>query len=368
MVKSVPLRVTRIACKNFRCFQDMALDFEAPYVLIEGCNGSGKTSLLEALYYSCYLRSFRTHSPRDLVRLGQQGFFIKTHIETETNNLSLGHDIQIGFSGGKRLVKIDNTLVSSHKTLLERLRVLSLTEDDLALVQEGPDVRRAFIDQSLMLIDPNYAHPLRMLRQLVDTRNAALERGVSRETMDVVTHQLWEQSRVIQKTRIESLAQLQESVNTLIAQFDPTISIEMQYQPRNMVPADHSFDDFAAKARTFEADEQRMRRSLFGAHLDDFQILFQHEGSRRFASRGQQKMIVVLFKIAQALSLSSRELPAVFLIDDYMTDFDERRSAQLFSLLTGLTSQLIFTSPVHGQLMGGALRGISDIQSVKLTD
>ena len=70
--------LTTIQVKNFRCFERLSLDFTSPLVIIEGINGIGKTSLLEALYYACYLRSFRTYSPKEMVRFGQENFFINT--------------------------------------------------------------------------------------------------------------------------------------------------------------------------------------------------------------------------------------------------------------------------------------------------
>ena len=64
MDKPTSLCLSQVKLKHFRCFESFQLDIEAPTLLLEGANGVGKTSFLEALYYSCYLRSFRTHIPR----------------------------------------------------------------------------------------------------------------------------------------------------------------------------------------------------------------------------------------------------------------------------------------------------------------
>ena len=73
------VRITNLQIKNFRCFGSLDLAFDNPITLIEGINGTGKTSLLEALHYLCYLRSFRTHLPQELVQFGHDNFFIKAH-------------------------------------------------------------------------------------------------------------------------------------------------------------------------------------------------------------------------------------------------------------------------------------------------
>src|SRR5579864_6640134 len=113
-----PLQLTRIQLKDFRCFNQCEIDLDSPIVLICGFNGTGKTSLLEALYYACYLRSFRTHLPRDLIALGKDAFFVKLILRNMVSDTSLDsyvdHTISIGFTGQKRLVKVDNKATVSY--------------------------------------------------------------------------------------------------------------------------------------------------------------------------------------------------------------------------------------------------------------
>ena len=110
--------VKSIYLKDFRCFEQTVIDLDSPIVLICGANGTGKTSLLEALYYGCYLRSFRTHTSRDLVALGKESFFVKFLVHDGMQENKIDHTIQIGFAHNKRLVKIDNKAAVSYKDLL----------------------------------------------------------------------------------------------------------------------------------------------------------------------------------------------------------------------------------------------------------
>ena len=82
--ESSAVQLTRLQLKQFRCFEHTKLHFESNRVLIEGANGSGKTSLLEALHYLCYLRSFRTHIPQELVFTGAPSFFIKASFTSDS--------------------------------------------------------------------------------------------------------------------------------------------------------------------------------------------------------------------------------------------------------------------------------------------
>jgi DNA replication and repair protein RecF len=359
------VRIQTIQLKNFRCFSDVTLKIDHPVVIIKGANGTGKTSLLEALHYLCYLRSFRTHSPRELMSFESDAFFIKVQL---ADSLGTPTDIQAGFSGKKRLVKIDQKSVQSFKELMQFYRIVTITEDDLHLIKGGPDIRRAFVDQAMVLFDPEVAVSLRSFKAIAENRNALLVRGIQSESLDVWTQQLWKQSRIIQLKRREFLAKLEHKVNELLSShFDQqkSVSIELHYSSKNIEPED-SFDEFQQKSLALFENELRMRRSLFGAHLDDFTIIFCHKKSKAYASRGQQKLVAVLLKIAQMQELVNVVGPAIFLLDDFLTDFDENTVKTLLTLLISLENQLIFTSPVEGGILDHELTKLG-AQTIKLT-
>lgn len=339
--------------KHFRCFSDFVLDVQGPLILIEGFNGCGKTSFLEALHYLCYLRSFRTHTPRDLVQFGHDNFFIKAVFEQR--NESVFHELQVGFSGKRRLVKIDQKPVESYKELMDFYRIVTVTEDDLALICGGPEIRRIFIDQAIMLYDPSYANLVRDLRHCVDQRNACIQRSKSLDEYGVWTEQLFYKSLAVQEIRRNALAALEHAAHTIIRDyFDDALSISFTYKAQR-IPDDHSYTTFIDTYPHLLHEEQKMGRSLFGAHVDDILITFLDKKSKQYASRGQQKLIVLLIKIAQIKELLLKKGPAVFLLDDFITDFDERRIRQLLTVLRGLDIQLIFTTPLSTHMLNSEL-------------
>jgi DNA replication and repair protein RecF len=322
--------IKELTLKNFRCFPTLQLSFDAPIILIEGPNGCGKTSLLEALHYVGYLRSFRTHIPRELVSETQQSFFIKAVVQSELTETEL----QVGFAGRKRLVKLNQQAVQSFKELMAHYRTITLTEDDLNLIKGGPEMRRSFIDQALMLFNPDILPTFRMLRQVLDQRNALLSgHHFDRQSYDLWTGQLWELTEQVALERKQLLELLQVRVQAM----EGGAGVLLRYESK---ASREELED-----PTFMADEVRWRRSLFGAHLDDIAIQFHDRKSKTFASRGQQKLIVVLLKIALAQELQQRVGKAVLLMDDFMTDFDGPTAQRLLGQLTALETQLIITCP-----------------------
>lgn len=336
------MQIQTIQLHNFRCFSQLQLTFDAPLVLLSGLNGTGKTSVLEALHYACYLRSFRTHLPRELLHFEQPHFFIKIGIQADL----IQHEIQVGFSGKKKMVKVDQKSVSSYKELLHYYRTVTLTEDDLIIVKGGPEERRLFLDQAILLENPDYGTQIKQLRHIVQQRNALLMQRSSTTDLQLLwTEQLWHSSQAIQKVRETFLMDLISRVQNLLdSWFDNTIQINAQYRPRAMLP-EQSYAEFVATNDTLFIQELAMQRSLFGAHLDDFILSFRGKISKLYASRGQQKLVILLLKIAQLQRLVASKGQTIFLLDDFMNDFDPLTAERLLALLLGLESQLIFTSP-----------------------
>ena len=111
-----------------------------------------------------------------------------------------------------------------------------------------------------------------------------------------------------------------------------------------------STEDLLIRYPSLQNHEMMQRRSLFGAHLDDFSMTFQGKSCRTYASRGQQKLLIFLLKLAH-ITLLRKESPSggvVLLVDDFMTDFDQERAQALIPLMTSLPTQLIVTTPVEG--------------------
>lgn len=341
--------INKLYLKNFRCFPEKTLHFTSNIVIIEGPNGIGKTTVLEALHYACYLRSFRTYTPRDLLQFNQQHFLVKVAFDHEELDQSTLSHLQVSFFEKKRLVKLNDKALSSYKELMDHYRIITLTEDDLGLIKLGPDVRRQFFDQAIVLYNPNYLMHCKEYKTIVDNRNKLLQNmQVQKDLYDIWTEQLWHKTELIQTERKLCIESLQVEVKALLDRYVPDVDVKFVYMPKkNHLP---TYQEFRQKYADLFEQEKRFGRSLFGAHLDDIDITFRGTASRTFASRGQQKLITLLIKIAQIKALRGQKGPAVLLLDDYITDFDGHYARTVLQMLTELNSQLIFTIPMKASV------------------
>jgi DNA replication and repair protein RecF len=333
----------RIELKNFRCFIPLILDVDSKVVLLEGNNGSGKTTIIEALHYVCYLKSFRTSSIKDLIGFGSEGFFIKIVCDE--------HEITVGSSGKKRHIAIDRKRIESYQELRDFYQIVTLTEHDLAVVQDSPDARRSFIDHTLLLFYPSLLELFKNFKTTLENRNTLLFSGrYDQLELELWTERLFDITVCIQKERNVLLEKLSSIIiNNLQSHIQRDCLLSFTYQAKKIEKyQERTFQEFLPywKNEIFP-EEQRFKRSCFGAHLDDIQILFNTKPARMFSSRGQQKLIVVLLKMAQVVFLHKEGRSTTFLLDDFLTDFDPFIMKQLLELCKKLNAQLIFTAPSY---------------------
>ncbi|MCK4265143.1 DNA replication and repair protein RecF [Candidatus Babeliales bacterium] len=347
------MNIKKIKLKNFRCFKDKVFTFDSPFIVIEGKNGSGKTSLLEALYYACYLRSFRTRSGKELVNFENKHFFIQidgTNLEEEAQS------IQVGFADNTKIVKLNQKNVSSFKELIPHFRVIIAAEDDLELVKGSPEIRRNFLDQALIVESDDYLINLKGYKQILSNRNSLLFKiqGKSAypiEDIKIWTEQIWNMTQKIQQLRISYLNKLEKQINSLIEENFNSEKILISLLYKSKVSIKESFEDFWSNyTLKLLQDELRQGRSLLGAHLDDFTINFRTKQAKVFASRGQQKLIVFLARIAQLKILRDRGEQALLLFDDFLTDLDDGIFKKCVEILTNLDCQVVLTSPLSSYI------------------
>lgn len=339
------LFLREIELKTFRCFEQKKLRFHKKISLIIGDNGTGKSSLIEAIHYLCYMKSFRNAQSIDLIERTSQSFFLKAHMESDNDE---HHAIQVGYAAKQKMIKVNNQNIKSYKELFSMFQVITLHEEDIHMVKGSPAERRTFLDNAALLLSSQYIDTYRAFKKILQQRNALLSAPYQQPLeMDIWTERLFKASREIQALRADILKLVEQKIQDLITRyFHAVYTVTFAYEAVAIEP-DEKWDTFILKNQPLFEREKLTRRSLFGAHLDNFTIMINGAPARFFASRGQQKLIALLCKLALIPLAAQKAFNPVLLVDDFIADFDAVRLKELISFFADCQNQIIITTPLY---------------------
>jgi len=343
------MKISSIKLTKFRCFESKNFEFDSHIVQILGANGIGKTSLLESIYYSCYLRSFKTHIPKELVNFDSALFSIVATISGAYGN----DTVSSGFENTKKFAKINNKSITSFKEIHDILKVITITQNDIAVIDGSPVSRRSFLDHAIVLFDSEYLNELSKYNKILRNRNSLFfmpKRDL--ESYALWTSELLKISGIIQQKRAEMVAYIKNELSNLSKDLNKATDIKIEYKPSELIiEQEHISPDLISEHHldTFNK-EYFYKRTLFGAHLDDLDILFNDKIARVYSSRGQQKLIIFLLKFALIKHAHNLSLEFILLIDDFFSDFDNKRSQDLLLVASKLASQIFITAPTENSI------------------
>ncbi len=375
------MRVTRLELEEFRCFRRLTIDFPAPGVRIIGANGSGKTSVIEALYLLATTKSFRTTHDRHLIHrlsaheLGIQPYArIAAHLATTTGR----HALEV-------VLSIDPVTTSLTKRFrrdgrparamdfVGTLRVVLFSPEDIDLVTGSPSLRRRYLDVVLSTIDPTYLRALAQYMRVLEQRNSLLKQlaGKDRRTADEELA-FWDEQLVtygsyLVVARLRFLAQWSIDLRAAFQRLTAlSFAVDAHYAGSVSLPDDVVTTVLEAPISDAQAivgvhyrellerlrvDELRRGATLAGPHRDDLVWLLDDEPLADVGSRGIQRLVVVAAKLAELrhIERATGEWP-VLLLDDVLSELDPEHRARLSEALAPLPAQQVVTSADRGTL------------------
>lgn len=335
------MALTRLLIKDFRNIEAADLALAPGFNFLVGANGSGKTSVLEAVYTLGHGRAFRSLQAGRVIRHDQPEFVLHGRIEGAERELSVGLSKS---RQGDSKVRIDGS--DGHKVaeLAQLLPMQLITPEGFTLLNGGPKFRRAFLDWGCFHNEPGFFTAWSNLKRLLKQRNAAL-RQVSRYAQI----RAWDQELIplaerISEWRAEYSDAIAADITATCAQFLPEFALSFSFQ-RGW---DKESDYGELLERQFERD-RALTYTAVGPHKADFRIRADGTPVEDLLSRGQLKLLMCALRLAQGefLTRQSGRL-CLYLIDDFASELDTGRRRLLADRLKATQAQ-VFVSAVSAE-------------------
>lgn len=334
------LRKARI--ENFRCIKAAELEFDPVGTGIVGANASGKTSLLEALFFLAHGRSFRTIDRESLLGPAAPFFRIRGEL-TSTSGLVTTAGVEYSMGGSR--IRVGGHDASSISTVSALLPIQVIDPGVHRLVEEGSARRRRQLDWGVFHVEQDFLATWRRYHRALQQRNAALRAGQDWQAISI-----WDRE----------LSTSGESVDELRARYIGKFAVQFRSTAQALLDREVSADykrGWSRDATLQEALEgnrardRRLRTTTVGPHRADIVFRWADALARDRISRGQQKMLAAAFILAQVRCRAKfTDVRTTLLLDDPAAELDVDNLGKLLSVVADTPAQLIATSLVPAGL------------------
>lgn len=335
----------QLSVVNFKNYREARLEFSSKFNCFTGNNGSGKTNLLDAIYYLSFCKGFSNPVDSQNILFDADFFMIqgKYRINGQEDELTCG------FKRHQRKVfkrnKKDYGRLSDHIGLYP---LVLLSPADTQLILGGSEERRKFLDGVISQYSKEYLQRLISYNKALQQRNALLKIFAEKRRFDPASLEVWDEQlsghgdyifRERERFFNEFLGVFRENYR-LLSGGDEIVDIEYQSTLREKPLAEQLLD---------HQDKDRLAQyTTSGIHKDDLMFLIHELPVKKYGSQGQQKTFIISLKLAQfSFTRKIKGFHPILLFDDIFDKLDEQRVHQLMRLVSEQHFGQVFVTDTH---------------------
>ena len=329
----------RLDISSFRNLGSVSIDpISSGFNFFYGNNGSGKTSILEAIYYLSRGRSFRCSLTSRIINKDTDKLSIFAQIKTPTEPV-----IPVGMErqrGGEVRIRVAGQENTSFSELAALTPVLLLNSNCYNLLEAGPVFRRKYLDWGAFYSSSNYLVIWKQFERALRQRNANLRARSSQRELQVWTAELVKNGILLDQARREVMLNLQPIFMDTIAKLLALDNLAMRYDCG--WKEEGSYQD--ALDQSVEQD-MHLGYTQQGPHRADIKYVLGRVPIKDILSRGQQKLFVCAMIMAQgALLQGCNNRKPIYLVDDLPSELDKVSRSNLIALLAKQETQVFLTA------------------------
>jgi DNA replication and repair protein RecF len=335
------MHLEKLNALNYKNYEELDISLNPRINVFIGKNGSGKTNVLDAIYYLSLTKSAFSLIDAHCIRHAENHFMLKGIFWKDEKSFEVSSTVQTGAKKIFRENQLDYEKLSDH---IGKYPLVLIAPDDTDLIKEGSELRRKFFDGIIAQIDKGYLEDLISYNQVLKQRNSLLKMFYDTGKSDFLALEAYDHLLIKYGTYI-----FQRRQNFLM-EFHPIFQ-RYFYQivdKTEMMTITHlsslSESDFSEGLVQSRQKDLFTQRTNFGIHKDDFEFLLEKGELKRIGSQGQQKSFVIALKLAQCDIIEKyKGHKPLLLLDDIFDKLDDTRINKLLELIKGGLGQLFIT-------------------------
>jgi DNA replication and repair protein RecF len=326
---------------NFKNYSELSLELNPRVNVFVGRNGSGKTNILDSIYFLALTKSAFSASDAHCMRLTENFFTIKGKFVRAGSPVELLVSVQ---SGLKKVFKENGLEYDKMSDHIGKYPVVLVAPDDTDIVRETSETRRRFFDGLISQLDKVYLEALIRYNQALKNRNALLRMFAESGRADSLALESYDQQLVAPGQYL--YRRRQDFLNEYLPFFQKFYSTLVNDSERTVIRYVSGLHEveFETGLKNARARDLVTQRTNFGVHRDDFDFQLGDGDLKRLGSQGQQKSFVIALKFAQFEILKVYKLfEPILLLDDIFDKLDDFRITRLLELIHHEKGQLFIT-------------------------
>lgn len=332
--------ISNLSFTHFRNLNNAKLSFHKSLNFFYGLNGSGKTSVLEAIYLISTGRSFKSRSVHAIINrdCGSNEFILFANLLDDVHNHAIGIKKS---SLQPTVIKVNKEAIRSASKLAKLSPTILIDPLSFDLLTGSPGRRRQFMDWGVFHVEPFFSAQWNNYLNCLKQRNSLL-RGVR---IDAIALNIWNKKLVefgelVHGERQRYFEAFEARLNQFLHYFSLNENIKINYY--------RGWDKSKSLAEIIEANTAKDIERGFtqtGPHRADIKVTLFGQLAQETLSRGQQKLFIFAMYLAQMQTLlETKNKNTVVLIDDVSAELDEHNLQLVFTKLLSLDAQIMVTS------------------------
>jgi DNA replication and repair protein RecF len=345
----------KLSILNFKNYTEAELVFSPQINCLTGNNGEGKTTILDAIHYLSFCKSFFNSIDSQNILHNSPFFLIQGTYDSNDKEEEIYCGLKRNQKKQFKRNKKEYQRLADHIGLFP---LVMISPADSELITEGSENRRRFIDSVIAQFDRDYLEDLIGYNKVLSHRNALLKQFADSRKFDIESLEIWD----VQLIEYGSKVHVKRS--NFINKFTPIFQkyYELISGGREQVGVNYishlnelTFSEALIKALN---RDRAMEYSTVGVHKDDLEFIINGYPLKKFASQGQQKSFLIALKLAQFEFIKNiKNITPILLLDDIYDRLDDLRVKQLMGIVSSNNFGQLFITDTHPTRLASIFTG-----------